>query len=61
MTGDWFVVDAGVDDRRRETRALQAGWWPDVAGEVEASRLLYSGLDAAQRATLVMLRDAGVL
>lgn len=32
-----------------------------LAGEAEAHRLLYSGLDARQRATYRMLVEAGVL
>lgn len=57
----WFVVDIGDHDKQREELVLDAGWWPDLPGEAEATMLLYSDLDADQQATLYMLYQAGVL
>lgn len=58
------VMDLSVHEQRRLAAVLEAT--PDhdpgavLADESAAWRLLYSGLDAAQRATLRLLREAGV-
>jgi hypothetical protein len=57
----WFVVDIGGHDKQREELVLDAGWWPDLTGEAEATMLLYTDLDIGQQATLNMLHQAGVL
>lgn len=47
-----FNFDIANDDWRRQVAALEAGWVPDIEGELEATRLLYSDLDDAQIALL---------
>jgi hypothetical protein len=59
------VFDLSAHEQRRLSAVLTAT--PDLdpgavlAAEVEAHRMLYSGLDAEQQALLRMLVDAGVL
>lgn len=58
------VMDLSVHEQRRVAAVLAAS--PDhdpgavLAAETEARRMLFSGLDAGQRATLRLLREAGV-
>ena len=60
-----FVLDLTAHEQTRLAAVVAA--MPDLdpgavlAAETEAHRLLYSGLDAQQRATYRMLVDAGVL
>ncbi|MEU9124583.1 DUF6400 family protein [Streptomyces sp. NPDC048506] len=61
-----FTLDLTEHEVRRRTEVLAAlgDTWDPIAvmeGEVDANRLLYSGLDAEQQATYDMLVAAGVL
>lgn len=61
-----FEIDLAREEARRRAEvvaALGPGWDPVAAlqAEEEAEDLLYSGLDAGQRATYAMLVSAGVL
>jgi hypothetical protein len=59
------VFDLSAHEQRRLSAVLAAT--PDIdpgavlAAEVEAHRMLYSGLDAEQQAVFRMLVDAGIL
>lgn len=59
------VLDLTAHEQRRLAAVLEAmpGLDPGavLADETEAHRMLYSGLDEEQRATLRLLADAGVL
>lgn len=61
-----FDIDLTREEARRQTEVLAAlgeDWDPlaVIEGEREAHRMLYSGLDADQRATYRLLEEAGVL
>ncbi|GII78828.1 hypothetical protein Sru01_38100 [Sphaerisporangium rufum] len=66
VTSEWFEFDLAGHEARRRAEVLAAlgpGWDPPAAMRAEdaAAGLLYSGLDAGQRATYRMLVAAGVL
>jgi hypothetical protein len=61
-----WEADLAPDEARRRAAVVEAlddGWDPVavLAGEDEALRLLYSGLDGEQERTLRLLQDSGVL
>jgi hypothetical protein len=61
-----FTFDLSADEMRRRAEVIKAlgpDWDPIAVlqGEAEAYDLLYSGLDADQRAIYQQLVDAGVL
>lgn len=65
MTYAEFHMDLTAHEGRRLAAVLAAtpGWDPAaaLADETRAHRMLYSNLDAEQRAVLAQLREAGVL